>query len=252
MAELVLAGIIIFLAWMVERGYRRGLVRTVFSVAMVLVSVLCATILGPMAGKWMKQNQTIYGIVEKQVDCVVGEQIEQNSGELNDTLTNKNIKSLMSDGQQMNVEWDKVTEQIQEWIEELPVPKKMEKELKQELKNIQNNEWEEKSIKDMVVDSITQSILQTIGYILVFVITGIFMRILFGVLIGMTRLPILHRANKLAGLAAGFVQGICIIWVAGIFIYMISSTQVGQSMLEIIYSNKILIWIYENNIFLLK
>lgn len=250
MAKLVLAILLVYIVWMAERGYRRGFVRTIFSIAVVLVSVLCATIFGPMAGKWMIENKTTFGIVQKQVDQIIGEQLEKNSKELNDMITDKNLEELLKDDNQMTQQWEQIINQVGDWLEELPVPKKMEQELKKELDKLQEGQWKEKSIKDMVVNSITESILQTVGYILVFVIVSLLMRILFDILMGMTRLPILHRVNKLAGLAAGFVQGICIIWIAGVCIYMISSTQAGQYVIDIIYSNRILTWIYENNIFL--
>lgn len=250
MAKLVLAILLVYIVWMAERGYRRGFVRTIFSIAVVLVSVLCATIFGPMAGKWMIENKTTFGIVQKQVDQIIGEQLEKNSKELNDMITDKNLEELLKDDNQMTQQWEQIINQVGDWLEELPVPKKMEQELKKELDKLQEGQWKEKSIKDMVVNSITESILQTVGYILVFVIVSLLTRILFDILMGMTRLPILHRVNKLAGLAAGFVQGICIIWIAGVCIYMISSTQAGQYVIDIIYSNRILTWIYENNIFL--
>lgn len=250
MAKLVLAILLVYIVWMAERGYRRGFIRTIFSIVVVLVSVLCATIFGPMAGKWMIENKTTFGIVQKQVDQVIGEQLEKNSKELNDMITDKNLEELLKDDNQMTQQWEQIINQVGDWLEELPVPKKMEQELKKELDKLQEGQWKEKSIKDMVVNSITESILQTVGYILVFVIVSLLTRILFDILMGMTRLPILHRVNKLAGLAAGFVQGICIIWIAGVCIYMISSTQAGQYVIDIIYSNRILTWIYENNIFL--
>lgn len=250
MAKLVLAILLVYVVWMAERGYRRGFIRTIFSIAVVLVSVLCATIFGPMAGKWMIENKTTFGIVQKQVDQVIGEQLEKNSKELNDMITDKNLEELLQDDNQMTQQWEQIINQVGDWLEELPVPKKMEQELKKELDKLQEGQWKEKSIKEMVVNSITESILQTVGYILVFVIVSLLTRILFDILMGMTRLPILHRVNKLAGLAAGFVQGICIIWIAGVCIYMISSTQAGQYVIDIIYSNRILTWIYENNIFL--
>ena len=250
MAKLVLAILVVYVVWMAERGYRRGFVRTIFSIAVVLVSVLCATIFGPMAGKWMIENETIYGVVQKQADQVIGEQLEKNSQELNELITHQNLGEMFQDDKQMAQQWEQAIKQVGDWLEELPVPKKMEQELKKELDKLQDGQWKEKSIKEMVVNSITESILQTVGYILVFAVASLIMKILFGILIGMTSLPILHHVNKLAGLAAGLVQGICIIWIAGVCIYMLSSTQAGQYIIDIIYSNRILTWIYENNIFL--
>lgn len=250
MGKLVLAILIVYIIWMAERGYQRGFIRTIFSIAVVLVSVLCATIFGPMAGKWMIENETIYGVVEKQVDQVIGEQLENNSKELNHMITQKNVTELMGQDKQLEKQWEQALEQVGIWVEELPVPKKMKQEIKKEIDKVQDGQWKERTIQEMVVGSITESILQTVGYILVFAVVSVLMKILFGILVGMTSLPILHHVNKLAGLAAGFVQGVCIIWIAGVCIYMISSTSAGQSIINVIYSNSVLTWIYENNIFL--
>lgn len=62
-----------------------------------------------------------------------------------------------------------------------------------------------------------------------------------------SRLPIIHWADKLLGVVFGIAETVFILWTVYEFIMMLDTGMFGQQVLAYTGENKILTWFYENN-----
>jgi len=65
-----------------------------------------------------------------------------------------------------------------------------------------------------------------------------------------SKLPLLNGVNKTAGLLAGLLHGLVIVWVFFLIITVFGGTKIGQQALEMIGESEILSFIYNNNLLL--
>ena len=61
------------------------------------------------------------------------------------------------------------------------------------------------------------------------------------------KLPVINEANKLAGVAIGFVLGLVVVWLLGLAVTALAGTEPGQQVMRQISDSSVLSWIYENN-----
>jgi hypothetical protein len=65
-----------------------------------------------------------------------------------------------------------------------------------------------------------------------------------------SKLPLLNQLNKTAGLAAGLIHGLAVVWLFFILITMFQSTELGQKAMGMIGESQALSLIYNNNFLL--
>ena len=90
--------------------------------------------------------------------------------------------------------------------------------------------------------------------ILAFVVTLLVAQIIvMGVLTALNlfaRLPFINSVNHLGGLAIGIVQGVVLVWLIFLVISMLSGTQIGITLMDMIDESALLRPLYQSNVFL--
>jgi hypothetical protein len=84
--------------------------------------------------------------------------------------------------------------------------------------------------------------------VLLYAVVVICLKLLAASLHLLTKLPLLHFANRLLGVCAGFVSGILWLWLFLALIYIAKDTQLGEWALPQIQQSTILISLYEHNL----
>ncbi len=278
LGNIILGIVLLIILGISYNGYRRGFIKTVFSVVVVVVSILSASIFGSIVGKWLVDNESVYNTVDKQVQQFLEIQMKQYEENVTEEEKEalKQIQQLWTTNLEQlqkgtlvketideennvtteSVDLDELKKEALQWIDKVQIPKSAKEQLIKEFDKLSADSesvmdsLKEKSIQDIIAENITASLLYTLGDIIVFVTMFVVLKILSAVVNAISRLPVLYNVNKVAGLAAGFVEAILTLWILGTVIYMISSTQIGEMILEIIYSNTWLTWLYENNMFI--
>ena len=106
------------------------------------------------------------------------------------------------------------------------------------------------NFKGYVVSYITGLIINAISFIVTFVVILILLWVLCIALDLISKLPLLNQINKLAGLAAGLVHGLVIVWILFILLTVFGSSQFGQEAMQLIEENVILGVLYDYNVLL--
>ena len=202
-------------------GMRVGFIKTVFSLISLILALVLTLWISPMVKNYMNGNEKFYnGIATK-------------------------VEKLLPFGEEEIVE-----EEQSEAIEGLSVPKSIKEGL------LKNNTAE--SYKDMAINSfkqyvsryLTGVIINSLSFIVTFIAILIILWVIFMALDLISKLPLLNQVNKTAGLLAGLVHGLIMVWLFFILLNIFGSTVFGQSVLKLVGENEVLSIIYNNNILL--
>ena len=141
------------------------------------------------------------------------------------------------------------SEQIK-FIEDLPIPDF----LKEQMETFNNSTGYQKlgatDFGSYVINYIANLVLNILAFLVTLLVSWIIIRLIFGALSVFTSLPIIGGVNRLLGLAAGFVQGVLIVWVLFLIISLFASTPAGKTLMDEISHTPILETIYNTNIFM--
>ena len=201
-------------------GMRVGFIKTVFSLISLILALVLTLWISPMVKNYMNGNEKFYnGIATK-------------------------VEKLLPFNEEI------VEEEQSEAIEGLSVPKSIKEGL------LKNNTAE--SYKDMAINSfkqyvsryLTGVIINSLSFIVTFIAILIILWVIFMALDLISKLPLLNQVNKTAGLLAGLVHGLIMVWLFFILLNIFGSTVFGQSVLKLVGENEVLSIIYNNNILL--
>jgi len=142
------------------------------------------------------------------------------------------------------------SEQIK-FIEDLPIPDF----LKEQMETFNNTTGYQKlgatDFGSYVINYIANLVLNILAFLVTLLVSWIIIRLIFGALSVFTSLPIIGGVNRLLGLAAGFVQGVLIVWVLFLIISLFASTPAGKTLMDEINRTPVLEMLYNTN-FLMK
>lgn len=216
---LIVLGLILLFAFL---GYRAGFIKTVFSICSMIVALVLTLLISPQIGKALQANDDVMGYFSEKVEKALNL----------DKVANDSISDKISG------------------IDKLPIPASMKDSLK---KNSTEKAYEVLGVSnftDYVSHSIAKMIIDALSFVATYLVLVIALRILCFMLDIISKLPVLHQINKLAGLIAGLVQGIIVIWLLCIALTMLSGSALGKSCFEMINESKFLGFIYNNNFIL--
>lgn len=200
-------------------GYKKGLFKTIFSIASIIIAILITTFVSPYIATKINSNVVINSKIREQVIGII------------DSCTEK-----MSDEEQ------------EKFIESMPVPKYIKGYLK---KNNNLQVYQDRAIdsfSEYIVDELVRIIINLITFVIVYFVIriGLFVVTLMGNII--TKLPIIEQFDGMGGTLLGAVQGIIEIWILFIIVTFLSQTGYGISAMDCIMNNTILNILYNNNI----
>lgn len=123
-------------------------------------------------------------------------------------------------------------------LKELPFPEYM-------MKNITSGTAE--NLKNMVASVVSEQIFNAIIYICLNIIIYIVIKIIMGTFNIVTKLPVIKEINRLAGLVAGLMEGILLLWLFCLVLQACGSEEWAQKIFVQINDSSFLSWIYNNN-----
>ena len=198
------------------RGWRRGLIMTVFSMFATVIAIALSAQLSPqLSQNW--QNTSYFDSVSQRVEA-----------------------SLFKEQ-----ETDESTDQ-QTVIEHLPLPEIVQQALsdggagQQEILGIS-------AFKSYIANYVTVLIFNALSFILVFFVVSIIMKLIIRCLNLLSHLPVIHTMNKMGGMLVGALKGLVILWIIGIVITILSGTELGGYLYAQINESLFLQYIYDHN-----
>ena len=226
MDNLILIGIVAFLALMTFVGYKRGLVKSIFQLLSVVIVLVLVTLLTPVATKLIEKSP-IQGYVHEKAQ----EFVEKN---ITEKIEGSAIIGL-GEKEQLKL------------IDNLSVPNSIKTQLIENNNESGYKELEVTNFEEYVVEIISNYIVSSIAFVILFIIIFIAVRVAIVLLDVITKLPILNLFNKGGGALFGFAEGVVVLWIICIIATAFSSTQWAQELFKTINDNPLLALIYDNN-----
>ena len=221
---LVVTAAILIVAGML--GYIHGLIKTILNLVLGAVTLVLVLVFSPRVCDFLRESTPLPGYVETKAQEIVWDQIE---------LQQQQGQSPEQMGQEA-------------CVEELPFLPAMKEAI---LENEQLKEYASQGLEQMatyISETVSDMIVTLIGYFVTFLVVYLALRILVFLLDIVGRLPLIHDINKLTGLAAGLVEGLLAVWILGIVLTMIGTTELGQSAAQCIEASTFLRILYGNNL----
>jgi uncharacterized membrane protein required for colicin V production len=202
-------------------GMKVGLIKTVFSLISLVLALILTVWISPLVKDFISDNEKFY-----------------------DSVTSKVEKMLPFDEEEA-----KANEQVS-IIEGLKLPQSIKDSL---IENNNSEVYKELSIssfKAYISNYLTGIIFNALAFIITFVAILIILWIISIALDLISKLPLLNQINKTAGLLAGLVHGLIIVWLFFILLTVFGGAEFGQKALEMVEESKVLSIIYNNNFLL--
>ena len=214
-------------------GWRVGFVKSVFSLVSTIAVIIITILVSPIVTNMLKDSETISGAIQSKL-----EEIIDLSG-IAESLSSDEEKDPAS------------------FIDGLNLPDSIKETIKDSLAETMEEKEEEAaafvgekldSLEVYICELLTNIILNALGFFITFLVAAVGLAILCFVLDLLSKLPVLHQINTLAGVVMGAVEGLVILWIVFIVITMLGSTAFGQNCMTMISDSKILSFLYDSNV----
>lgn len=233
--------VIITVVGLAYRGYKKGFIRMVLSVAVILLSVVITGILAPVISKSLCESEIILTYVSDGVNEGLG--IQENINKLT-----KQAAGNIRGGQSVKLG---ETER-KNIIENLELPDILTDTIANNTADRIENAGQitGKRFSKYICDSLARIIIRTLTYIVVFFVARIILRIFVTVFKVVDCIPGMEEVSELVGGAIGTVTGLLVVWIGFIIMVAFSSTEFGQECYRCINDSAILSFLYNNNLIL--
>ena len=212
--------VLAFIAYHIIDGLRRGFIRKVVSAVSLVVTLVLVTYLTP------------------QITTFV-----QNNTSLHENLQEKCSNLFLNEEYNEDVKTDQVL-----MIENMDLPENIKEML------LENNNTESYDVlavsgfHDYIGAYLANMIINALAYLLSFLIVWTAIRAILLALDVVTKLPLLHGINRLAGGVLGLVYGIVLVWIAFLLVTILCNGDLGRQFFGLISENPFLLFLYNQNV----
>ncbi len=237
-SEMILTAMVLLLVlFYALGGYRKGFVKTLLSMAFLILAVVIVYFASPHVSRFLKEETPVYEVIEKRCQTI---------------FTLENLTKLQSDGLEEAEETESELTRMEQSrvIERLMLPELLKNQL------IENNhpsgyaKLAVTNFENYVAAFMANLVLTALSYVVTFLTAVILLKILGGLLGMITELPGVRGINRILGFFLGALQGVLVVWIFFLILTMFGSTDLGQKLLSLISESPILSWFYDGNLIL--
>ena len=207
----LLVVVLVILAGHTIKGYRRGLLRVLFSVASLLITVLFVAWATPYVSNFLKEN----------------------------TKVRKDTK------EQIVQKEEKSTGLLEEYG--IRLPKSIEEKLFGNVEKGADGLLETSGVYKAMAEPLAQLAVDGIAFFVSLIVCAIILHLIGGVLDIASELPVIKGINQVLGLGAGLLYGLLLVWLFFYFVAVMQAFPFGQSLLAMIQQSEFLTALYEDN-----
>ena len=245
---MLLAGVILILIIFALIGWRKGVIRLVLSLVSMIITIMAAVVIAPLATTAIKNNTNIDENIAQSIYTVLYE------NKVDEYFEDKQVLTGGIDISQVESHIQTVTDVVAEVGDKINLPESLTEAVKampdSELMSV-IREYGEASVKEITIRLIAlrlaDIVLTAIAYLVIMVVVSIVLRVVVAATGLIRRLPVIKQADKLGGLIVGLVEGIAVVWIFFTVVTAISGTQAASNILVQIHGNAILESLYNCN-----
>ncbi|MBQ7534475.1 MAG: CvpA family protein [Stomatobaculum sp.] len=212
----------VFLTGLMLYGHNCGFLRLSISIAAVLITAVLTRLAMPPVTAWIKEHTALESTLEGMIIKRLSANPAGNAG-----ISTPEEQAVVIDSLS-------VPEGLRDWIKE----------------NNTEIVWEKLGVKEFtqyLADYLSRTIIHFILFALLFLLIWILLRLLMKVLDVFAKLPVIHGLNQIAGAVLGLGEGLFYLWIFFLVLSCFTETVWGRRLLELIYSNVWLRFLYQYN-----
>lgn len=225
------------------RGYRRGFLRVVYSLFGWMIVLGIVSWCTPYLTQYLVENTALESYFQQKcedyLEKTASEKLEDYKTETDtetDTGTETGVPAADSTG---------VGES-----DEIRLPESFAKQLTGELADSAGTILAESGMYSELAAAIAHFIIEGISFFISFLLSGFLMRAVGRMVNRISRLPVIHGANKSLGMAAGVCKGLLIIWLVLYVLALCAASDTGEQILGYVKQSPFLLYLYDNNMIL--
>lgn len=230
-------------------GWRKGIIRIAVSVAAMVITIIAAVFAAPLLGNFVKKNTTLYDKLNESVYTALSKS----------DMFNNTVNKSISDNQNIahNENEGTVVAYVTSVVNMLNIPDSITQQMNSVVSDdyinglIKNENVTIKEVVTQVVaNRLTDIIFHALMYAIVFAVVFAILRIVMVAFGLISKLPVIHQASSVGGLAFGLIEGLIFVWLLFMVLTMLESTDWASKALSDISSNSFLEFIYNHNLIL--
>jgi uncharacterized membrane protein required for colicin V production len=228
--------VILIIAWKMVSGYRRGLLRVLYSLVEWLLIFAFVTWASPYVSDFITNQTKIPEYIEARcMENLTSVQEEPTSG-LSGTDLGEKLELL---GISLP---DSMTEKLFD-SSEAQIDEALSK-----TGTLAGTLLDQSGVYDLIAQKITALAVDSIAYVFTLVLALIAFHILGTALNLFNRIPMLGGANRALGFVAGALEGLLYIWILFAITAAGAATGWGRFIISYIAEAPVLVWLYQNNL----
>ena len=207
-------------------GYINGLIKTILNLVLGAMTLVLVVMVSPRVCTFLQEQTPLPGYIQSKAEGIVIEKAEE---KLQEGIT---LEQLGADA----------------IVEELPFLPALKDAV---LESEQFQGQASQRVQELAANIgkvVAEKVIILISYFTTFVVVFVALRIIAFVLDIIGRLPLINGINKMTGLVAGLAEGLVVVWILGIGLTLISTTDLGQSAAVCVQQSKFLSVIYGYNL----
>lgn len=216
------------------RGYRKGFIKSLASMASIVLSVVLVNFAVPHVTDFLKTHTAVYDYITERCEQAFSVSDSADRLRLPEGALGGSAGSLVQT----------------ELIESLPLPYVLKKMLKENNTQQYYTGLAVNSFAEYVPKYLAGLILNIVSFVATWVLVIAMIWLAVRTLNTIAGLPILNGINRALGLALGLLQGLIIVWIAFLMITLFINTDIGRQLMDMIAESPFLNALYERNILL--
>lgn len=218
-------------------GMRKGFIESAYGLVVIVLSLILVGVLNPVTTKAIEENtnclevfqQKCYESLEKRYQREQ-EKKDEEEGEdredKEDKIDNEEIKDTLAN--------------LLGWPSELNGFSEL----------LLKNDGIRGKVYEGIAAKMAMWLLYGLSFLLTLLIVAVLLCVLHHALKIVSYLPVIHTANVLLGLLMGIIKGLLVLWLMSLIITLFSTTAWASEVIEQIYENPYLTFLYEHNVIL--
>lgn len=206
-------GVMIFVFGMGVYGYNRGILRMLYSVVTLIISIVAMYFVSPFVADALKSNEVIMGKIEAPIQNTVNDKIEDGV----------NVQEILQDYYHL--------------------PQNVSSKISDMVRAQNSTETVVQSMSRTIADYICG----LIAYISVFFVLRVVCVFLGRGIHIFERIPIIGTVNRIGGATLALIEALVCIWIFMTIVSMLNYTPAGHSLMQMIWNSEFLGNLYQDN-----
>lgn len=213
------------------KGYRKGLLRMVYAVVSWAIMLAIVSVGTPYVNDYLTNHTGLYTLLAEQFEDRLQESVEQAGQQHLDAASQSEMQQLEAMG--------------------IKVPESLLENIVDFSSDTANEFLAQGGVYSNIAQSLAAFTVKGIATLLTWIFAALVVSLIAHILGIVSRIPILRGVNKYLGVAAGAVYALLLVWTLFGITALCAGSELGRTMIGLISQNRILTYLYNNNVVLI-